>query len=231
MLLLSARKKSVGLLIKGIIFDVDGTLVQLKVDAVKLRMSMIDVLRERGFDVSSLNYSSYSQTILDTAMSQIKTGKVEQDAGEVRAHLYSVLDRLELEWGAEAAPIDGIDETLAKLGDASVRLGVVTNSGRASAGALLGRYKLLRHFDFILTRDDVSSMKPNPEGILKAIEMLELPRESVIYVGDSGIDVRAAKAAGIRMAAVTSGFYTEEQLKQEGSDHILRSVNDLFRIL
>ncbi len=218
-------------MIKGIIFDVDGTLVQLEVDAVKLRMSMIEVLRGRGFDVSSLNYSSYSQTIIDMAMSQIKTGQVQQDAGEVRSHLYSLLDRLELEWGVEAAPIEGIDETLAKLGDASVRLGVVTNSGRVSAGALLGRYKLLRHFDFVLTRDDVSSMKPDPEGILKAIEMLELPKESVIYVGDSGIDVRAAKAAGIKMAAVTSGFYTEERLKEEGSDYVLPSVRDLFRIL
>ncbi len=220
-----------GLLIKGIIFDVDGTLVQLKVDPVKMRLTMIGVLKERGFDVSSLNLSSNSQTIIETAMTQIRAGWIEQDAGEVRAHLYSVLDKLELEWGAEAHPIDGIDDTLRKLGEASLRLGVVTNSGRASAGELLGRHKLVRHFDVVVTRDDVSSMKPDPEGILKAMHMFDLPKESVIYVGDSGIDIRAAKAAGVKMAAVTSGFYSEERLKQEGSDYILRTANDLFRIL
>jgi HAD superfamily hydrolase (TIGR01509 family) len=218
-------------LIKGIIFDVDGTLVQLKVDPVKMRTTMIEVLRKRGFDVSSLNFSSFTQTILDTATAQIRTGKVDQDEGELRDHLYSVLDKLELEWNSESAPIDGIEQTLKKLGDASLKLGVVTNSGRVPAVVLLTRHDLQRHFDCILTRDDVSSMKPDPEGILKAINILELPKESVIYVGDSGIDVRAAKAAGIRMAAVTSGFYTEERLKQEGSDYVLRSVNDLFGIL
>jgi HAD superfamily hydrolase (TIGR01549 family) len=217
--------------IKGIIFDIDGTLVTLKVDAARLRATMIKELEILGFDTSALNLSSSTQSIIEHAVRQIEFGQLKMSVKLLKARLYSILDKLEFEWNSECLPIDGADKVLKALNDSSLRLGIVTNSGRNSANFLLHKYDFAKYFEFILTRNDVNEMKPKPDGILMALELLNLPKDRVIYIGDSAIDVRAAKAAGVKIASVISGHYSEDKLRTEGSDYVLRSVADLPKII
>jgi phosphoglycolate phosphatase-like HAD superfamily hydrolase len=60
---------------------------------------------------------------------------------------------------------------------------------------------------------------------------MELPREEVLYVGDSVIDVRAARLAGIKVASVTTGRYTRERLQEEGTDYIMGSLSGLLDLV
>src|SRR5438445_8952144 len=156
-------------MVRGLVFDLDGTLVSLKIEVVRLRSTMIEELRGQGFDTSTLNTSLYSQNIIDFARSEVDAGRIGKSFDYVQSRLYSALDRLELEWNAESVPIAGATETLGRLRRSDIGLAVVTNSGRAAAQFLFDKYKLAEYFDVILTRDDVRVMKPHPEGILKAI--------------------------------------------------------------
>ena len=60
---------------------------------------------------------------------------------------------------------------------------------------------------------------------------MRLPGEESIYVGDSVIDVPAAKGAGVRIASVTTGRYTAERLREEGTDYVLGSLSELFDLV
>ena len=218
-------------MVRGLVFDLDGTLVSLKIEVVRLRSTMIEELRGQGFDTSTLNTSLYSQNIIDFARSEVDAGRIGKSFDYVQSRLYSALDRLELEWNAESVPIAGATETLGRLRRSDIGLAVVTNSGRAAAQFLFDKYKLAEYFDVILTRDDVRVMKPHPEGILKAIELLGVTNSDALFVGDSTIDIKAARAAGVKIAAVTTGHYSAEKLQSEGADYIIGSLSELDALL
>lgn len=219
-------------MIRGLIFDVDGTLVSLRVDGEKLRSTTSRELTRLGFDVSFMNEGNmYTQDIIDRARQQVDSGAVKTDFDVVRASLNKALDELEMDWNAQAEAIPDTAQVLAKLRGNSVKLATLTNSGRAPSDWLLRKHGLYDYFDFTLSRDEVPAMKPRADGMLKAVSMMALPREQLLYVGDSIIDVRAAKAADLRIASVVTGRYTHERLRQEGCDYVLDSLSDLLKIL
>lgn len=219
-------------MIRGLIFDVDGTLVSLKVDVERLRSTTSRELTRMGFDTSYMNEGRhYTQDVIDRAKQQTETGLVHADFEVVRANLNKAFDDLEMDWNAQAQPIENTPEVLGRLRSRSIRLATLTNSGRVPSDWLLRKHGLLGYFDFTLTRDDVPAMKPRADGMLKAISMMGFDREELLYVGDSVIDVLAAKAAGLRIVSVTTGRYTIEKLKQEGSDYIIGSLSELLTLL
>jgi len=219
-------------LVRGLIFDVDGTLVSLKVDIEKLRSTTARELVRMGFDTSFMDGGNlHTQEIIDRARQQVESGRVKADFSAFRRALNGALDAIEMEWNALAEPIPGTSEVLARLRDSNVRLATLTNSGRRPSDWLLTRYDLLRYFDFTLTRDDVPALKPSPDGLRKAVELMGLPVDEVVYVGDSVIDVRAARAAGVRVTSVTTGRYSPERLRTEGSQSVIGSLSELLDLV
>ena len=216
-------------MIKGLIFDVDGTLVSLKVDVERLRSITMRAFVELGFDMSFMSEGNlYTEDIIERAKLQVEAGIVKMDFGVVRTRLNKALDDLEMDWNMQAEPIPHTAEVLARLKSRSIKLATLTNSGRAPSDWLLRKHRLLHYFDFTLTRDDVPAMKPRADGMVKAVSMMGLPQKEILYVGDSIIDVKAAKAAGLKIASVTTGRYPVERFTQEGSDYVLRSLSELL---
>lgn len=217
---------------RGIVFDVDGTLVSLKVDGEKLKTTTSRELMRFGFDVSFMNEGNmYTQDVIDRARQMVENGIVKADFTAVRSSLNKALDDLEMDWNSRAEPIPGVAEVLAGLKSSSVKIATLTNSGRVPSEWLLRKYGLFGYFDFTLTRDDVPAMKPHADGMLTAISRMGLPKERVLYVGDSVIDVKAAKKAEIKIASVITGRYTAERLHEEGSDYILNSLSELSKLV
>jgi HAD superfamily hydrolase (TIGR01549 family) len=219
-------------LYKGIVFDVDGTLVSLKVDGERLRSTTSRELTKFGFDVSFMNEGNmYTQDVIDRARQMVDSGVVKADFSVVRSSLNKALDELEMDWNSQAEPIPGVADVLAGLKSSSVKIATLTNSGRVPSEWLLRKYSLFSYFDFTLTRDDVPAMKPHAEGMLTAISRMNLPKDRVLYVGDSVIDVKAAKKADIKIASVVTGRYAAERLHQEGSDYVLNSLSELSKLV
>lgn len=219
-------------MVRGLIFDVDGTLVTLKVDRAKLHSATSRVLRDFGFDLSFMEEDKLTtQEVIEGAKRQVEEGGVDSSFEDFRASLNAALDSIEMEWNALAQPIAGAAEVLAKLKADGVKLATLTNSGRTPSDWLLKKHDLHRLFDFTLTRDDVPALKPRPDGIVMAMGMMGLPKREVFYVGDSVIDVQAARGAGVKVASVTTGRYTHERLMKEGTDFILSSVSELLDLV
>ncbi len=206
--------------------------MSLKVDVERLRSTTTQELVRYGFDISFMNGATmYTQDIIDKAKQMADSGVVKVDFSVVRSSLNKALDELEMDWNSRAEPIPDVAKVLAHLRANSVKLATLTNSGRAPSEWLLRKYGLFDYFDFTLTRDDVPAMKPRADGMFTAISRMGLPQERVIYVGDSVIDVKAAKAAGLKVASVITGRYTAERLHQEGADYVLNSLSDLSKLV
>jgi pyrophosphatase PpaX len=211
------------------IFDIDGTLVSFKFDAVGVRTALIGELRARGVDASGLDLSSPTQTILDSARERMPHGDRGYD--DYRRKVFEILDSFELKDIGSTKPFPGIKAALSGLKEEGVRLAVLTNSGRKAATKSLTAAGLLGFFEFVLTRNDTETMKPRPEGLLQAVSILSLPKENVYYVGDAPYDIMAAKGAGVRSVSVPTGSYTSDKLAAAGPDFIIESISDLGGVL
>ena len=209
------------------VFDMDGTLVVFKFDGKGARRAIIQELASMGFDVEGLEGLGPTQAVVDAAEEQVRDGAVGLDFPTVRSRIYAILDKFETADREGRSAFPGTRSTLRYLASKDVRLAVLTNSGRASTTDALSRAGIADMFEFVLTRDEVKSMKPDANGVTKALSLLRLPQSSVTYVGDSVYDITAAKSVGLKVVSVATGNYSEERLKAEGADQVLRSITEL----
>jgi len=100
------------------------------------------------------------------------------------------------------------------------------NAFLARAKAVYGIQKLA-----VVTCDDVTRTKPNPEGILKLLDALAVTKEEVIVLGDHAVDVVAAKAAGLHTIGITHGFGTPADLKEAGAIAVIDDLSTLPRVI
>jgi len=215
----------------AVIFDIDGTLVTFTFDVQRSREALLREMSARGFNTAGMGLTTPTQLIIDAAQDQVARGQVEADFEALRKKFYDILDGFELAGVSTTSVLPGVSESLAYLKSQGVRLGVLTNSGRKAATKALARAGLTKMFEFVLTRDETLSLKPRPEGLRKAVLMLGLPSGDVYYVGDSTMDIVAARAAGLKLISVATGSYSEERLRKEGAELVVSSLEELPRVI
>jgi HAD superfamily hydrolase (TIGR01549 family) len=142
--------------------------------------------------------------------------------------LFTLGDRLRrlrgLRTPANFQPVDGIVEAVREL-SGRYSLGVVTTRSRRDAQAFLEQHTLKDCFSLVVTHEDTRRLKPHPEPIRYAAEQLGVAVERCLMVGDTGLDVRAAKAAGACAVGVLCGFGERGDLA--GADLILETTAEL----
>jgi phosphoglycolate phosphatase-like HAD superfamily hydrolase len=142
------------------------------------------------------------------------------------APLAGLTDRLR-RWRGLRTPVnfrlvDEVDQALRAL-SGRYRLAVVTTRGRRDADAFLERFGLSGIFEAVVTRESTWRLKPHPEPIRYAARLLGLPPERCAMVGDTTVDIRAARRAGAWAVAVLCGFGQREELERAGAHLILPS--------
>lgn len=83
---------------------------------------------------------------------------------------------------------------------------VVTTKGRENSQLILEKLKVLKYFKFVIGREDVSKPKPDPEGIELALFKLKANKNSSFMIGDTALDIKAAKSAGIHPIGLSCGY-------------------------
>jgi pyrophosphatase PpaX len=126
----------------------------------------------------------------------------------------------------------GVEESLARLGSAGIKVAVVTSKRRLSVEMALKNFPALRNVvDRFVTLEDTTEHKPNPEPLFRALELLGVPKERAAYVGDSPFDVEAAKAAGLASVAVSWGAFSEDRLREAEPDHLVTDIRSAVDVL
>lgn len=101
---------------------------------------------------------------------------------------------------------------LTTLKERGMQIGIISTKGRALIASFLKNHLPDDWFDIIVGAEDVERHKPDPEGLLSAVDRLDTTPGETLYIGDSIIDAETARKAGIDFAGVTSGMTTREEL-------------------
>jgi pyrophosphatase PpaX len=125
----------------------------------------------------------------------------------------------------------GIKDLLKFIKSKDVLLSIYTGKGREAALITLEVLEILEYFDMIVTGDDVKEHKPSAEGIEVFINKYNLDKKKVLMIGDSTGDVKAARAAGIKIASVLWDSYAKEKVLRMDSDYFFNSVDELEKFL
>ena len=126
----------------------------------------------------------------------------------------------------EAKIFEGIDETISKLSK-KVKLAILTNNKSTYAEEVLEKFNLTDYFEIIIGFNEVTKVKPSPEGILKILDRWNLKPSETIFIGDMTTDIIAGKAANVKMICVASGLAQKETLMEQEPDILLDTVQDL----
>jgi len=209
------------------IFDFEGTLVDFQWRLAPAEAELRSAFAGMGFDGNELargNYASMWNAAADLFETQ---GRL----AELRRGLGPVYDR----WDADAltrwAPRAGALELLRGLAAAGSRAGMVSNIGRRALGEALGRFGYERWLRPVVSRDEVTWMKPRAQGILRVLADWGAAANDVLFVGDSRADVAAARAAGMAVAIVRGGECDESAFADDPPDHVLSRLNELAGLI
>jgi predicted PurR-regulated permease PerM/phosphoglycolate phosphatase-like HAD superfamily hydrolase len=213
--------------IDAVLFDLDGTLVETDDSAVERLTRRLYRLRwllpgrdaARAARSILMAVESPANSFL-TLLDRVGLDDEVLDLGRRLCGLRGIDTPLNFR------PVDGIVEALYDLGR-RYHLAVVTTRSRLAAQAFLSQQGLEDLVHVVVGREDTWRIKPHPDPILHAAKDLGVSVERCLMVGDTGVDILAARAAGARSVGVLSGFGDEEDLERAGADMIVGSASQL----
>jgi pyrophosphatase PpaX len=209
----------------AVLFDFDGTLVDTtEMIHQSMRHATSSVLGRDAIPRETL-LANVGQP-LPRQMELIDAEKAESLLEAYRSHHEEHHDAL-------IGEFPGVEKSLSRLRSAGILVAVVTSKRRLSVEMALKNFPGLRDVvDRFVTLEDTTQHKPNPEPLLRGLELLGgIPKESAAYIGDSPFDVQAAKAAGLTSVAVSWGAFSEDRLREAEPDHLVPDIESAVDVL
>jgi phosphoglycolate phosphatase len=213
---------------KGVIFDLDGTLVDTLGD---IAASMNKALKAAGFpELPTGDYrGKVGWGIRRLAyLSMPEEARDEKLAGELAAAsaLYYAESPL-----AISRPYPGIPEVVAELRRRKIKTSVLTNKPDPVAQLVIAGLFPTGSFDMVLGDREGTKRKPDPSSSWEILLGLGLTPRDTIFVGDSEIDMETALAADCHALAVSWGYRPRELLTQAGAQRIIDKPEELLALI
>lgn len=155
----------------------------------------------------------------------------QERMAELRQALCPVYDRWDFDALTRWAPRPGASELLRGLAAGGSRAGMVSNIGRRALTEALSRFDFARWLSPVVSRDDVTWMKPKAEGILRVLSDWRAAPADVLFVGDSRADVFGARAAGMPVAIIRGGECDEAAFADVPPDHVVSRLDELAKLI
>ena len=209
--------------IKAFLFDFEGTLVDFQWQLEAAHAELRTTFATLGFDGDEFIHGNYA-TMWNAAADRLQP---QERMDTLRHALCPIYDR----WDADAlvrwAPRPGAAALLRQFAVAGLRVGMVSNVGRRALSEALQRFGLAEWLQPVISRDEVTTMKPRAEGILRVLSEWQLAADAVLFVGDSRADVRGARAAGLRVAIIRGGECVEADFADDPPDFMISRLDEL----
>ncbi len=216
-------------MLRAVIFDFDGVIT----DSEILHFRAFNaVLTQYGFQLTKPEYYKkyLGMSDADCFRALIAEGRLPIQEPQIRSLGQQKTRVFEKLAKTEGKIIEGVREFLDTLSAAKVPIAICSGALRAEIELILDEAGLRNYFDAIVSAEEVTRGKPDPEGFLLALEKLNdlwpepITAERCIVVEDSHWGLKAAKAAGMRTIAVTN-TYGAAQLKQ--ADKVVARLDEL----
>lgn len=209
--------------VQGWFFDLDGTLMDTDDQAVDRLAHRLRFLGQARASRIARRMVMFAETPLNTAMTLFDMIGLDPWVFALRRRLSRVVD-------PTFRMVPGVIpllEHLAARGD----LAVVTTRSRDDAESFLAQHDLMQHVSSLATQESTKRLKPHPEPILYTAKQLGLSPNACVMVGDTPVDILAARRAGAWAVGVLCGFGEAWELERAGAHLVLDSTADLLDYL
>jgi phosphoglycolate phosphatase len=179
--------------IKGIIFDMDNTLLRSNIDFTTMKHETFCFLTSRGILSNEMNLEDHTTS---TLIGEAMQNKLMTD--ELLREMWEIPKLHELAGMVDADLEPGVVELLHELKLRKYCVTIVTNNAIEAAYTALRRNAILDYFDCIVGREMMKTLKPSPDGYLYILNVYDnFTSDEWISVGDAWVDGKGSSAAGI----------------------------------
>ncbi|MDR2885863.1 MAG: HAD family hydrolase [Rikenellaceae bacterium] len=213
---------------KAVLFDLDGTLVDSIADIAD---AMNDALGRLGYPRH--DYPAYKLMVGNGLrnLAERCLPETARDPETIERCLAMMKDRYRDHSTEKTRPYDGIPELLDALTARGLKMAVLSNKAdhltQAICAGLLGGW----HFETVLGQSDRFPLKPDPASALHVASVLGVQPAEILYLGDTGVDMHTATAAGMYPVGATWGFRTAAELAENGARTIIDHPGQMLSLL
>lgn len=210
-------------MLKGIIFDLDGTLLDTLSD---INNALNHILVKYGFPKKDKKHTRKNlghgsiyllRNSIDQNLKEEEFQKIHQDYVNYYQANNDILTK----------PYDGVIDLLKKLKELGYTLAVVSNKDDITVKSL-NESKFLGLIDIAIGARHDKPKKPDPYLVGLALSKLNLKKEEAVYIGDSDVDILTARNSGLDMIAVTWGFRDLDVLEKNNAKNIVTNAKELL---
>jgi HAD superfamily hydrolase (TIGR01509 family) len=200
----------------GVLFDVDGTLVDTNYLHV---IAWWQAFRSQGHDVPMTRLHRTVGQGSDQFVSTI-LGHDDEKVADAHSDFYG-------QWKHQLVAFAGAADVLRMTKKAGLSVVLATSASEDEAEHLTAAIDADDAIDIVTTKDDVDASKPDPDIVQTALEKAGLRADDAVFVGDTVWDVQAASRAGVRCVCVLSGGISQTELRDAGAIAVYRDVAHL----
>ena len=213
----------------AVLFDLEDTLVKTPwtdhKHVIEFRRKTREKLIELGIPSSILEGIERATIMRNKAIEYIEKNLTKVDAEKIYQGMEKFLIRYELDSAKKSKLFPETILTLEELRKLGIKIGLVTNTSMKAVDTVFQLHGLKMYFDVVVTREKVKKLKPDPEGILLAVN--KLGAKSFFMVGDLVHDVSAAKSAKGTSILVKRNL---EETDCE-ADYVVQSLSEVLKIV
>ncbi len=212
------------ILIRGAIFDLDGTLVDSTETIWRTSDHILKMNGFRGVDRGTVE-RVMGLTIFDLFL------QVEPDLNQAqKRRLFDDYRNGYMNFIEHTKVLPNARDAIEYARSRSLKLALVTTKSRENAEKILNYFDMRRFFDVVLGFEDTEEHKPCPEPIIRAASLMVLKPEDVVVIGDTEMDMRAGRSAGSTTVAVTTGVTPLVRLLRERPYYIISNLSEMSEI-
>ena len=212
---------------KGIIFDLDGTLLNSLVDIAD---AVNFVLKKNQFPIHE--FEAYKKFI-GNGIEVLSRKALPQNISDIEFsnYFYEIKESYQLRQNTRTLPYKGILELLEELNRIGIKIAILSNKPHEFVEPTVKMYFPNIKFEILLgSRLDVPR-KPNPEAVFEILRILGLERKDCFFVGDTATDINTGNNSGLDTIGVLWGFRGVEELKSEGATYIVDSPDEILSLI
>jgi phosphoglycolate phosphatase len=213
---------------RAVIFDMDGTLLNTLQDLADSVNTGLEAMGFPKHDLESYKYFVGEGREIMAKKPMPENHRDPATLDKLVAHINVEYNR---RWSEHTHAYAGVADLLDALSDLKLKLAILSNKPHDFTEKMAAKLLSKWHFDFILGVSPETPRKPDPSVALKIASSMKIDPACFIFVGDSDIDMKTARAAGMLACGALWGFRTREELLGGGAQELLEHPIDLLRLL
>ncbi len=212
---------------RSALFDLDGTLLDTAPDFYRIICELAELYQQ-----PTPRYHEIRQVASNGGRAMLKQAFGDQFSRNEESWLNEFLTRYRENPVKDGTLFEGFKEALEWLETQQIPWGVVTNKPRSMTDKVLEQLGLTERCSVSICPDEVKLAKPDPEGILLAIDKISASTAQTLYFGDHVRDIEAGRRAGVKTVACSFGYLAEgEDTASWSADFTLEKSADLKTFL